>query len=86
MTNKEAIEVLQSEWQCIDRNDGVHCDRKCEACDLVMDSGVLKDAYNLAISALEEQEKQRWMPVSERLPTERDWYLGIFSGTGHGMD
>ena len=22
--------------------------------------------------------KQRWIPVSERLPNDRDWYLGIF--------
>jgi hypothetical protein len=55
MTNAEAIKILLNEWKCIDRNDGVHCDRKCESCDLVMDSAVLKDAYNLAIKALEAQ-------------------------------
>ena len=55
MTNAEAIKILLNEWKCIDRNDGVHCDRKCESCDLVMDSAVLKDAYNLAIKALETQ-------------------------------
>jgi hypothetical protein len=55
MTNAEAIKILLNEWKCIDRNDGVNCDRKCESCDLVMDSAVLKDAYNLAIKALEAQ-------------------------------
>ena len=24
------------------------------------------------------QPEQRWIPCSERLPEERDWYLGIF--------
>ena len=24
------------------------------------------------------EPEQRWIPVSERLPTNRDWYLGIF--------
>ena len=55
MTNEEAIKVLLDEWKCIDRNDGINCDRKCESCDLVMDSFVLKDAYNMAIKALEQQ-------------------------------
>lgn len=65
MTNAEAIKVLLNEWKCIDRNDGINCNRKCESCDLVMDSAVLKDAYNLAIKALEAQE---WVPCKERLP------------------
>lgn len=70
MTNAEAINVLLNEWKCIDRNDGLNCNRKCESCDLVMDSVVLKDAYNLAIKAL---EAQRWIPCSERMPEEREW-------------
>ena len=56
MTNKEAIEVMFNEWKCIDRNDGIHCDRKCESCDLVMDVGIIREAFNMAISALQEQE------------------------------
>ena len=55
MTREEAIKVLLDEWKCIDRNDGINCDRKCESCDLVMDSFVLKDAYNMAIKALEQE-------------------------------
>lgn len=57
MTREEAIKVLLNEWKCIDRNDGVNCDRKCESCDLVMDSFVLKDAYNRAIKALEQKDE-----------------------------
>jgi hypothetical protein len=26
----------------------------------------------------EYQEPNKWIPVSERLPKDRDWYLGIF--------
>lgn len=63
MTNAEAIKILLNEWKCIDRNDGINCNRKCESCDLVMDSAVLKDAYNLAIKALEAQE---WIPVDKK--------------------
>ena len=55
MTDREAIDVLFNEWKCIDRNDGIHCDRKCESCDLVMDVEIIREAYNMAISALEEQ-------------------------------
>lgn len=63
MTNAEAIKILLNEWKCIDRNDGINCNRKCESCDLVMDSAVLKDAYNLAIKAL---EAQGWIPVDKK--------------------
>lgn len=55
MKPKQAIEVMFREWKCIDRNDGVHCDRQCEKCDLVMEVSELRDAFNLAISALEKQ-------------------------------
>ena len=33
------------------------------------------EALNMAIKALEQTS---WIPVSERLPKDRDWYLGIF--------
>ena len=51
-----AIDVLFNEWKCIDRNDGIHCDRKCESCDLVMDVWIIREAFNMAISALQAQE------------------------------
>lgn len=59
MNNHEAINVLFNEWRCIDRNDGIHCDRKCESCDLVMDVEIIREAYNMAISALEKQIPKR---------------------------
>lgn len=68
MTNAEAIKILLNEWKCIDRNDGINCNRKCESCDLVMDSAVLKDAYNLAIKALEAKENLQ--PTCNQLATD----------------
>ena len=34
------------------------------------------EALDMAISALEN--KGEWIPVSERLPEEREWYLAVF--------
>ena len=36
----------------------------------------IKEALSVAIKALEQEP--RWIPVSERLPEERDWYLAVF--------
>lgn len=35
-----------------------------------------KEAISMAIKALEQEA--RWIPASERLPEERDWYLAVF--------
>ncbi len=35
------------------------------------------EALDMAIKALEQPEQQ-WIPCSEGLPMDRDWYLGIF--------
>lgn len=55
MTNQESINILLNERKCIDRNDGIQCDRKCESCDLVMDAEPIREAYSMAISALQKQ-------------------------------
>ena len=70
MTNQEAINILLNEQKCIDRNEGIQCDRECGSCDLVMDVGIIREAYNMAINALTAQPEQRWIPVSKRLPME----------------
>ena len=71
MTNEQAIKVLLDEWKCIDRNDGINCDRQCEKCDLVMDSAILKDAYNMAIQALEKEniydDGEHYVTISKAL-------------------
>lgn len=35
-----------------------------------------KEALYMAIKALKQEPK--WIPASERLPEERDWYLAVF--------
>ena len=50
------------------------CFVECAAeCNSMIDAAI--DAINALPSA---QPEQRWIPCSERLPEERDWYLGIF--------
>lgn len=38
----------------------------------------IQRSLDLAIKALEEKPQSEWIPVSERLPNDRDWYLGVF--------
>lgn len=54
MTDREAIDVLFNEWKCIDRNDGIHCDRKCESCDLVI-------LTQKALDTISRQDAIRWV-------------------------
>ena len=83
MTDREAIDVLFNEWKCIDRNDGIHCDRKCESCDLVMDVGIIREAFNMAISALQEQEAKAQLSaegttsdlISRRVAVDALWEI-----------
>ena len=74
MNNLQAIGLLKGLEQNLD-----------DYCEL-NDEG--KAAFRMAIEALElfgnaeqlpsVQPEQKWIPCSERLPEERDWYLGIF--------
>ena len=43
--------------------------------DLYCVDGICREAEEMAIKALEQTT---WIPVSERLPEERDWYLAVF--------
>lgn len=73
MTRKEAINVLKNEIKCVLRNS---CERiECASCELVMPIEQILSAYDMAISALREQEERRWIPVKERLPAESGYYL-----------
>ena len=47
------------------------------------------DAMQESIDAIREMpsvtpQEPRWIPVSERLPNDRDWYLGIFKESNTG--
>ena len=63
MENREAIEKLERQLKaiCLDckhRSVIGWCENHCR----------LPEAFNMAISALEKQEADRWIPVTERLP------------------
>lgn len=51
MTKDEVIKYLKIECECISRD----CDRNCGECDLVQEQETLLDAYNSAITLLENQ-------------------------------
>lgn len=51
MTKKEVKKVIETEKACVKRAGT--CDRNCENCDLVMDEGVILEAYNIVIDMLE---------------------------------
>lgn len=57
MTNREAVLRI-----------GEHCRIHLKA---EPESIMITEALNIAIKALEQQEKEKWIPVSERLPNEK---------------
>lgn len=59
MTNREAIEVIKTEKECVKRNVAREhdvkdsgCDRDCLHCDLLMTEEDIQTAYDMAIEAL----------------------------------
>lgn len=58
MTEKEAIEIIKIEKQCVLKSiEG--CDRKCADCDLVRPDQEIIAGYDTAIKALEEIQQYR---------------------------
>ena len=55
MTNAEIIGIIENEIQCVQRADS-GCDRKCDTCDLVMDTKTILEAYNIIIDILSKSE------------------------------
>lgn len=64
MTESKAKELMLIEKECI---NGV-CDRDCTNCDFVQEVGYLNNAYDLAIKALEKQEK-----IKEIIANANQW-------------
>lgn len=65
---KTVKEILETELECVSRQDTPECDKDCLHCDLLMDPDEIKEAYKTAIKALEQTE---WIPVKDKLP-EKD--------------
>ena len=70
MNNGEAISLFHDMQGC--RHQALHTNdcRDCERCQFYHTQEQLDEAVDLAISALEKQEADRWIPVTERLPEE----------------
>ena len=72
MTNEEAKVLLQKMMQPMPpRSNG-----KSITCLMIT------EAFNIAIKALEQT---RWIPVSEDLPKDHDWYLAVFKEKDTGF-
>ena len=86
MTEREAIEIFNKMTDCA---DAVHadpaCDFNCSSCEYRVSAEQSAEARSTAISALEKQEKDRWIPVTERLPDEDGEYLVTFE-SGYAED
>ena len=77
MRSDEAAKIIEKEKRCVLTD----CERpECKNCVLVMDTGEILETLDMAISALKKQEEDRWIPVAERLPEEKD--AGILKKLG----
>lgn len=79
MTPQEAKKMLKAKLECLkNETSGINYDcnmRLCDGCSLNYEQGNMgeqKEALDHAIKALEQT---KWIPVSERLPEERNYYL-----------
>ena len=52
MTNRQAIEIMKIEKECVLRQDTPKCDRKCQYCDLLVNTDDVVKAYETVIKAL----------------------------------
>lgn len=72
---EEAISVLHKLKPTIRRADGKSTTHILETI-----------ALDLEIKVLEQESKTgRWIPCSEKLPEERDWYLAVFEEVDTGF-
>ena len=73
MENRKAIEIFNKWMDCKDAYQAdPSCDGNCFSCEYYASAEEEKEAMQMAISALEKQEADRWIPVTERLPETTD--------------
>lgn len=67
---KDALTIFREIQKC--RHQALHTNdcENCEICQYYHTQEQLDGAVDLAISALEKQEQDRWIPVTERLPED----------------
>lgn len=80
MEKKKAIEIFNRQINCYktDREECVSL-ASCSHCNHNVTPEELTEAMQMAISTLEKQEQDRWIPVTERLP-EKDCKCRVTEG------
>lgn len=71
MNIDKVVDILQTEFECVRRNDGENCDRNCMECDLLKESSEILEAYKTAIHGLEELQQYRQVGTVEERRTDR---------------
>lgn len=80
MTREEAIAIIRKEYLCVDRDCDI--ERSCGRCDLMMPSKEpILEAYNMAISALEQEPSGDLISREATLTAFADYV-----GSGMSMD
>lgn len=59
MNKQRVIELLRIEKNCIKRNELNRCDRECQKCDLLQDSGELISMYDFVLAEMEKEDGTR---------------------------
>lgn len=71
MTNRKAIEIFNKWMDCKDAYQAdPSCDGNCFSCEYYASAEEEKEAMQMAISALEKQEQDRWTPCKEKMPAK----------------
>ena len=71
MEKEKAIEIFNKWMDCKDAYQAdPSCDGNCFSCEYYASAEEEKEAMLLAISALEKQEQDRWIQVTDRLPED----------------
>lgn len=71
MTEKEAIEIIQTEKQCVLKNIS-GCDRECGRCELLRTGKEVISGYDMAITALKEIQQYREIGTVEECREARE--------------
>ena len=67
MTEREAIEIFNKWMDCKDAYQAdPSCDGNCYSCEYYASAEEEKEAMQMAVSALEKQEVNRWRPCNEK--------------------
>ena len=70
MTRYRAIDIIKNEIECVNRQDT--CEHKCADCELVLPDIEIFEAYDMAISALEQTDDDDYQKDMDEMWSIRD--------------